>query len=242
MAIGFAWAIRGRVSISPSGPLPHERAVHFLRQVCQALREAHGIGLIHRDIKPSNIFACERGKIYDVAKLLDFGLVKTVGTEGESVNLTGEGTFTGSPAFMSPEQAMGCKQLDARTDIYNVGAVAYFLITGKLPFDRESILQMLHAHAYEPLAPIAEFKEAVPADLQRVILRCLEKDPDSRYQDAMSLERALAECASSNPWTSERAEEWWQQHGDAGSQRSESRSEKSGAKSHRYVSFQTSDL
>jgi serine/threonine-protein kinase len=200
--------------VEEHGPMPPERAVHFLRQVCQALREAHGIGLIHRDIKPSNIFACERGKIYDVAKLLDFGLVKTVGTERESVNLTGEGTFTGSPAFMSPEQAMGRKQLDARTDIYNVGAVAYFLITGKLPFDRESALQMLHAHAYEPLVPIHEFNDAVPADLQRVILRCLEKDPDSRFQDAVTLERALAECASTNAWTTERAEEWWRRHGD----------------------------
>jgi serine/threonine-protein kinase len=197
------------------GSLPPERAVHFLRQVCQALREAHGIGLIHRDIKPSNIFACERGKIYDVAKLLDFGLVKTVGTEGDSVKLTGDGAFAGSPAFMSPEQAMGRKELDARTDIYNVGAVAYFLITGKLPFDRQSILQMLHAHAYEPLAPIHEFKELVPADLQRVILRCLEKDPDRRFQDAVTLEKALAECASTNPWTPERAEEWWRRNGDS---------------------------
>ena len=195
--------------------MPAERAVHLLRQVCQALREAHGIGLIHRDIKPSNIFACERGKIYDVAKLLDFGLVKTFGGEGDSVKLTGDGAFTGSPAFMSPEQALGRTQLDARTDIYNVGAVAYFLITAKLPFDRQSTLQMLHAHAYEPLVPTHEFKEAVPPDLQSVILRCLEKDPDHRYQDATTLDRALAACASASQWTVERAEEWWRRHGDS---------------------------
>ena len=196
------------------GPMPAERAVHLLRQVCQALREAHGIGLIHRDIKPSNIFACERGKVYDVAKLLDFGLVKTFGTEGDSVKLTREGAFSGSPAFMSPEQALGREQLDARSDIYNVGAVAYFLITGKLPFDRQSTLQMLHAHAYEPLVPTHEFKEAVPPDLQSVIRRCLEKDPDHRYQDATTLDRALAACASASQWTVERAEEWWRRHGD----------------------------
>jgi serine/threonine-protein kinase len=182
--------------------------------VCQALREAHGIGLIHRDIKPSNIIACERGKVYDVAKLLDFGLVKSSGTGSDSVRLTREGAFAGSPAFMSPEQAAGRQQLDARSDIYNVGAVAYFLITGKLPFDRQSTLQMLHAHAYEPLVPSDEFKEAVPADLQLVILRCLEKDPDRRYQDAVTLEKALAACESTSPWTSERAEEWWREHGD----------------------------
>jgi serine/threonine-protein kinase len=196
------------------GPLPPERAVYLLRQVCQALREAHGIGLIHRDIKPSNIFASERGKVYDVAKLLDFGLVKTLGTQPESVKLTGVGAFTGSPAFMSPEQALGNEQLDARSDIYNVGAVAYFLITGKLPFDRLSTLQMLHAHAYEPLVPVQEFNEAVPADLQAVILRCLEKDPDRRYQDAGTLEKALAACECAGRWTSERAEEWWRQQGD----------------------------
>jgi serine/threonine-protein kinase len=195
------------------GPLPAGRAVHLLRQVCQALREAHGIGLIHRDIKPGNIFACERGKVYDVAKLLDFGLVKTVGAEGDSLRLTRDGTITGSPAFMSPEQAMGRGQLDARSDIYNVGAVAYFLITGKLPFDRQSMLQMLHAHAYEPFVATPEFNEAAPADLQRVILRCLEKDPDRRYQDAVTLEKALAACESAGQWTTESAEEWWRRHG-----------------------------
>jgi serine/threonine-protein kinase len=200
--------------VEKHGPMPAERTVHLLRQVCHALREAHGIGLIHRDIKPSNIFACERGKVYDVAKLLDFGLVKTFGGEGGSVRLTREGTFAGSPAFMSPEQAAGRHHLDARSDIYNVGAVAYYLMTGKLPFDRVSTLQMLHAHAYEPLVPSAEFRAAVPDDLQNVILRCLEKDPERRYQDAVSLEKALASCESANPWTAERAEEWWRQNGN----------------------------
>jgi serine/threonine-protein kinase len=199
--------------VEQHGPLPPGRAVHLLRQVCQALREAHGIGLIHRDIKPSNIFACERGKIYDVAKLLDFGLVKTFGTEGGSVKLTRDGVFPGSPAFMSPEQALGREQLDARSDIYNVGAVAYFLMTGKLPFDRQSAVQMLHAHAYEPLVPSKEFKEGVPADLQGVIVRCLEKDPDRRYESAITLDKALAACESASQWTAERAEAWWMQHG-----------------------------
>jgi serine/threonine-protein kinase len=200
--------------VEQHGPVPPERAVHFLRQVCAALREAHGLGLVHRDIKPSNIFACERGKVYDVAKLLDFGLVKSFGTGGDSVKLTRDGAITGSPAFMSPEQAMGRKQLDARTDIYNLGAVAYFLTTGKLPFDRSSFVEMLHAHAYEPLVPGREFKEAVPADLQEVILRCLEKDPDLRYQDAQTLDRALAACEGVGQWTPEQAEQWWQRNGE----------------------------
>jgi len=199
--------------VEKHGLLPPERVIHLLRQVCQALREAHGIGLIHRDIKPSNIFACERGKVYDVAKLLDFGLVKSSGIGPDSVRLTREGAFAGSPAFMSPEQAAGQPHLDARSDIYNVGAVAYFLLTGRLPFDRFSTLQMLHAHAYEPFIPNQDFNDGVPADLQRVVLRCLEKDPNRRYQDAVTLEKALGACEIANPWTPERAEEWWQRHG-----------------------------
>jgi serine/threonine-protein kinase len=195
--------------------LPPERAVHLLRQVCQALREAHGIGLIHRDIKPSNIFACERGKIYDVAKLLDFGLVKTSAMDGDSVKLTRDGAFTGSPAFMSPEQALSGKKLDARSDIYNLGAVAYFLMTGKLPFDRQSTLAMLHAHAYESFVPIPEFQEAVPPDLQTVIMRCLEKDPERRFQDVVSLDRAFAACESAGLWSIENAEDWWHAHAGA---------------------------
>jgi serine/threonine-protein kinase len=199
--------------VEQCGPMPPERAVHLLRQVCQALHEAHSIGLIHRDIKPSNIIACERGKVYDVAKLLDFGLVKSFGLGGDGVKLTLVGTFTGSAAFMSPEQALGREQLDARSDIYNVGAVAYFLVTGQLVFDRPSFLQMLHAQAYEPLLPVETFREGVPADLQRVILHCLEKDPDHRYQDVVSLDKALAACSCAGQWTAERAEDWWRPRG-----------------------------
>src|SRR5262249_834731 len=103
------------------------------------------------------------------------------------------------------------ERLDARSDIYNVGAVAYFLMTGKLPFDRQTTLEMLQAHAYAPLAPSPEFNESVPADLQRVILRCLEKDPDRRYPDAATLETALRGCKGMGEWTPARAEEWWRQ-------------------------------
>jgi eukaryotic-like serine/threonine-protein kinase len=199
--------------VEQHGPMPPERAAHFLRQVCQALREAHSIGLIHRDIKPSNIFSSERGKVYDVAKLLDFGLVKSVGLGIDGVNLTQEGSFTGSPAFMSPEQAAGRQHLDARSDIYNVGAVAYFLITGELLFERASALQMLHAHAYESIVPNDRFNEIIPVDLKRVILRCLEKDPEHRYQDVATLDRDLTACECAGRWTPERAEDWWRQNG-----------------------------
>jgi serine/threonine-protein kinase len=114
---------------------------------------------------------------------------------------------------MSPEQAAGRPKLDARSDIYNVGAVGYFLITGELLFQRESPLQMLHAHAYEPVVPVSEFQKMTPADLRQVILRCLEKDPDRRYQDTGSLDNALAACECAGQWTPEKAESWWRQNG-----------------------------
>jgi serine/threonine-protein kinase len=199
--------------VEQHGPLPPERAVHLLRQVCQALREAHAIGLIHRDIKPSNIFASERGGIYDVAKLLDFGLVQTSDTGSDSPKLTQDEAIAGTPTFISPEQVLGVEQLDARSDIYNLGAVGYFLMTGKAPFDRPTTLQMLHAQAYEAFVPVQEFNDTVPVDLQQIIRRCLEKNPVHRYQDAATLEKALAACESANRWMPERAEEWWRQRG-----------------------------
>jgi tRNA A-37 threonylcarbamoyl transferase component Bud32 len=192
------------------GPLPPERTVHLLRQVCQALREAHDIGFVHRDIKPSNIFACERGGVQDVAKLLDFGLVQTLDAKVDGVKLTREGAFAGSPAFMSPEQAQGQLQLDARSDIYSLGAVAVYLLTGNLLFDRQSAVDMLHAHAHDPFVPSPELKASASPDLQRVIVRCLEKDPNRRYQDAQSLEIALAKCEGLGEWSTTRARQWWQ--------------------------------
>src|SRR5262249_14428983 len=132
------------------GPLPPDRAIHFLRQICGALREAHAVGIIHRDIKPSNIIACERGGVHDVATLLDFGSVQsTGGAKQRDNNLAVMGTIAGSPPFMPPEQATGREDLDRRTDIYSLGGVAYFLLTGKAPFERDTAMQMMMAHAYE---------------------------------------------------------------------------------------------
>jgi eukaryotic-like serine/threonine-protein kinase len=196
------------------GPLPPERAIHFLRQVCRALREAHGVGLLHRDVKPSNVIACERGGVYDVAKLLDFGLVQDLGLGVDSDKLTLKGTILGSPPYVSPEQAKGKSDLDSRSDIYSLGGVAYYLLTGQPPFVRENALQMLLAHAHEPVVPPIDLNPAVPSDLQAVVLRCLEKDPERRYPDAAALERALAACELADLWTEERAEDWWKKQAD----------------------------
>lgn len=195
--------------VTQYGPLPAARAVHLLRQTCRALREAHGIGLLHRDIKPSNVFACDRGGVYDVAKLLYFGLVQAAGLPAEADRLTTVGSIVGSPPFMSPEQAMG-KSLDNRSDIYSLGAVAYFVLTGRPPFPRDTAMQMLMAHAYEAVPPPADFQPSIPDDVQDVVLRCLEKDPAKRYPDVASLEKALAACACADAWDEEQARSWWQ--------------------------------
>jgi serine/threonine-protein kinase len=194
--------------VARHGPLPAARVVHLLRQVCGALREAHSIGLVHRDIKASNLIVCERGKVYDVAKLLDFGLVKHHTIEGNDTRLTQQGVLSGTPAYMSPEQAMGLSDVDARSDIYSLGAVAYYLLTGAVPFERATTMQVLTAHARDPVRPLTQVNTDVPADLEQVILRCLEKEPDRRYQDAESLEQALAACASAGRWSQEQARAW----------------------------------
>ncbi|HEV3445392.1 MAG TPA: serine/threonine-protein kinase [Gemmataceae bacterium] len=195
------------------GPLPAARVVHLLRQTCQALREAHGIGLIHRDIKPGNIFAAQRGALYDVAKLLDFGLVKPM-AETSSARLTQEGAISGTPLFMSPEQARDGNDVDARSDIYSLGAVAYTLLTGRPPFDGSNPLEVMIAHARDEVAPPSQLRAGVPADLEQVILRCLAKRPEDRFQDTESLEEALAECAAAEQWTQAHAAWWWKECGE----------------------------
>jgi tRNA A-37 threonylcarbamoyl transferase component Bud32 len=193
------------------GPLPPARAVHFLRQMCAALHEAHGNDLIHRDIKPSNVIICQRGGVHDVAKLLDFGLVQKFGLGQADSRLTVQGTILGSPPYMSPEQALGKNNLDARTDIYSLGGLAYFLLTGQAPFVRETAMEMLVAHVHESVTPPTDLRPEISGDLQEVILRCLEKDASKRFADADSLERALADCECGDDWDRDQAAAWWQQ-------------------------------
>jgi serine/threonine-protein kinase len=190
------------------GPLPPSRAVYLLRQVCGALREAHAAGLIHRDLKPSNIFAARCGGMEDVAKLLDFGLVRPSSTARTSY-LSAEGQILGTPLFMSPEQARGTRELDERSDIYSLGAVAYYLLTGQPPFEGENGLAVLIAHARDPVVPPSQVRPGIPEDLERVVLRCLAKDPADRFLDAERLERALGDCSCVGDWDPARATRWW---------------------------------
>ena len=195
--------------VTNEGPLPAGRAIHFLRQMCVALREAHSMDLVHRDIKPANIIACERGGLFDVAKLLDFGMVRAVGIDTRGETLTHDGALIGTPAYMSPEQIRGDVDLDARSDIYSVGAVGYFLVTGQPPFQRGTAIQVLMAHVTDaPVSP-ARIRGDVPEDLDALLMRCLAKDRAERYPDAHALDVALAACAAAGAWTEEKAEAWW---------------------------------
>jgi serine/threonine-protein kinase len=192
------------------GPLPAARAIHLVRQATNALAEAHDLGLVHRDIKPANIFAAIRGGRFDVAKLLDFGLAKPL-IQVAGAQLTQEGAITGSPLYMSPEQAIGDREPDARSDIYAVGAVLYYLLTGRPPFDDEKPMKVLIAHAHEPPAPPSQHNPDVPDDLELVVMRCLQKNPDDRFQSAAELATALEDCDHYGLWTRDHARRWWQE-------------------------------
>jgi serine/threonine-protein kinase len=190
------------------GPMPPGRAIYLLLQACEALREAHEIGLIHRDLKPPNIFAAYRGARYDVVKLLDFGLVKAT-REDDGPSLTREGMVTGSPLYMAPEQVMRSHPPDSRTDLYALGAIGYFLLTGQPPFNGSDSMAVMVAQARDPVVPPSQLREDIPADVETVILRCLEKSPARRFQDAASMAEALALCADVRAWSAAEAESWW---------------------------------
>jgi len=198
--------------VKQHGPLPPERAVHFLRQLCGALWEAHATGFVHRDITPANIFAAKRGGLHDVAKLLDFGLVRQLTSEGPGTpNTVPKGHFSGAPLYMSPEQATAYEDADARSDIYSLGAVAYYLLTGSPPFPGRTLLQVLAAHERKQVVAPSTLRTGLPGDLEGIVLRCLEKSPSDRFQDVQTLRRALSGCDCANEWTEERAAAWWRE-------------------------------
>jgi serine/threonine-protein kinase len=182
--------------VQRDGPVSPPRVAHLLGQICGALQEAHAAGLIHRDVKPSNIIVCERGGVRDVAKLVDFGIVQMPGAINEDGPSSRPRVFAGTPSFMSPEQVSGAHAVDARSDVYSLGAVAYFLLTGFPPFGEASAAETAAAHLRADVVPPGEIRPGVPADLQSIVLRCLRKDPGERYQSAALLSGALWACAS----------------------------------------------
>ncbi len=196
--------------VEVSGPQPAARVVRILSMACGALIEAHDVGLVHRDIKPANLMLCRQGGEYDVLKLLDFGLVKELAVEGEA-RLTGVSTLLGTPQYMAPETILQADSADARSDLYALGAVAYYLLAGADVFDGKSVIELCTQHLRNAPAPLAARGVTVPAELEALVLACLEKEPTRRPQDAAELRRKLEACAMA-PWTSDDARTWWLQH------------------------------
>ncbi|HZA97696.1 MAG TPA: serine/threonine-protein kinase [Gemmatimonadales bacterium] len=196
------------------GPLPADRAVYLLRQVCHSLSEAESRGLVHRDIKPANIFLCRYGEEYDFAKVLDFGLVKAFDEPPDgAAGLTRENAVHGTPAFIAPEQALGRSTLDGRVDIYATGCVAYWLLTGKLVFEADTPMGLLMHHVHtQPVPPSQRSELTIPLVLDSLVLSCLAKDPADRPQAARELSVRLREVESVGGWTQERARLWWATH------------------------------
>ncbi len=195
------------------GPVPPERAIQLLTQVCHSLAEAHGEGLIHRDIKPANVYVCRYGREVDFVKVLDFGLVKSGGDEGiTQQNLTRD-HVGGTPAFMAPEQVLGARAVDGRSDIYAAGCLAYWLVTGQFVFTgRTAVDTMLQHTQTTPVPPSQRTELQLPEAFDRVILACLEKDPSDRPATADALAALLAGIETTGSWTRDRAIEWWDAH------------------------------
>ena len=197
------------------GPIPAERVVHILRQMCHSLSEAESCGLVHRDIKPANIFLCRYGEDHDFVKVLDFGIAKAVhetSSEAQTA-ITIPNVIHGTPAFIAPEQALGGADVDTRADIYSTGCVAYWLLTGQLVFTADTAMKLLLAHAHTPPEPPSSRTEIpIPPDLDALVLSCLAKDREHRPKSARDLLQRLDAVALQQPWTDARAREWWKVH------------------------------
>jgi eukaryotic-like serine/threonine-protein kinase len=193
------------------GALPANRAAYILEQVCQSLAEAHARGLVHRDIKPANIHVGTLGLQHDFAKVLDFGLVKAAAGGAELSQMTAAGFAAGTPAYMAPEMVLS-DEIDGRADLYALGCVAYYLLSGKVVFEAANPVQAIGRHLRDAPAPIAERSGiAVPAPLERLVFDLLAKRPEDRPQSALEVSRRLA-AIDLEPWTEEKAALWWREH------------------------------
>ena len=202
------------------GPMPAARVVHVLRQVCDSLEEAHARGLVHRDIKPANIHLGRVGCRDDFVKVLDFGLVKTAAADDAHSLATIEGAIVGTPAYMAPEMVLG-DSVDARTDLYALGCVAYYLLTGEQVFTGDKVLKVITQHLQAAPVPLSERTASpIPATLERLVLSCLAKKPEDRPQSARQVAQAL-DAIDGATWSEEEASRWWTQHRPSQPSRSE---------------------
>jgi hypothetical protein len=196
--------------VRADGPQPPARVAHVLRQIASALVEAHGVGLIHRDIKPENVILCERGGVPDVAKVVDFGLVRPLESASDA-RLTRDNVVQGTPLYLSPEAIKAPDEVDARSDLYGLGAVGYYLVTGTHVFGGATTVEVCSHHLHTPPQPPSErLGRPVPAGLERLILACLEKDPARRPASAAELRDALHDLDDVGHWGEREAREWWE--------------------------------
>jgi len=200
-------------AVQTFGSIEPARTVYLLRQICHSLGEAHARGLVHRDIKPANIFMCRLGPDDDYIKVLDFGLVKHVEVAPKGTMLTMEGATAGTPAYMAPEIALGQGSVDGRADIYSLGCVAYYLLTGQPVFAADSAVATALAHVKDaPIPPSGRSELMIPPAMDALILECLAKNPADRPQSAAELDQRLAATVTGTTWTQEDAHAWWELH------------------------------
>ncbi len=194
--------------VAADGPQPPARVVHLLLQMCDALMEAHALGLVHRDIKPANLVVCRQGARSDILKVLDFGLSRPL-LQLDETRLTADGALTGSPAWIAPEAAMGDPDLDQRADLYGLGCVAYWLLTGRQVFVADQPMRLIMLHVGQaPQPPSSWLPQPLPPDLEALVLQCLAKSPADRPADAAEVAARLRACALPG-WTEDDARQWW---------------------------------
>jgi eukaryotic-like serine/threonine-protein kinase len=195
--------------VEREGPQPPGRVIHILRQVAGALAEAHKTGLIHRDVKPANILLSDRGGAFDLAKIVDFGLVKELDASTD-VTLTRADALTGTPAYLAPEMVTAPDSVDGRADLYGLGGVGYYLLTGTSVFEGSTVMEVIGHHLHSsPDRPSLRVGTDIPEDVERVVLQCLAKEPGDRPGNAGRLETMLADLAQRFPWPASSAEHWW---------------------------------
>jgi serine/threonine-protein kinase len=198
--------------IKVGGAMPAGRTLKVLAELSSALEEAHGIGLIHRDIKPGNVILCKQGGKPDVAKLVDFGLVKELAGAGEA-GITKPDAVIGTPLYLAPEVAKSPDEVSERSDLYALGAIGYFLITGKNVFEGGSLAEIVGHHLHtEPQPPSQKLGKPIAADVEALILQCLAKSPADRPASARELHLRITACGDHGSWSEDDARAWWEKH------------------------------
>jgi len=196
--------------VAKFGPQPESRVVHIVTQICDSLAEAHALGLVHRDVKPGNVFLCRRGGISDCVKVLDFGLVRDYRVNGDANGRDLEPSAEGTPWFMPPEAIQGAASTDPRSDIYSLGALGYFLLTGSFIFDATTVAEIHQKQlTAEPIPPTRRTSHPISPEMERIILQCLEKDMNRRPKSVTELRALLMKTPDANDWTVEKRTAWW---------------------------------